>query len=65
MYVEIISTYMRTTHGIAILYHLHQRKTCTSRDIRATVGIVGINLVVPCDDTLHKLRSCQPRVTVT
>ena len=55
MYVEIISTYMRTTHGITILCHLNHRKTCTSRDIRAKVGISGINLVVPCDDTLHKL----------
>ena len=31
-------------HGITILYHLHQCRPCTSRDIGAKVGKGGIRL---------------------
>ena len=31
-------------HGIAILYHLHQCRPCTSRDIVAKVCKGGINM---------------------
>ena len=34
------------THGITILYHLHQCRPCTSRDFHAKVGKGGINLVI-------------------
>ena len=34
--------YRLTSHGITILYHLHQCRPCTSRDIRAKVGKGGI-----------------------
>ena len=37
-------------HGITILYHLHQCRPCTSRDIsRAMVGKGGINFAFPME----------------
>ena len=34
-------------HGLTILYHLHQCRPCTSRDIYAKIGEGGINLQIP------------------